>query len=108
MVTDRYLHLHHHPEVIDLVRWAESEALPIVGIDIVPGSVPLESVELPERCVLVFGQEGPGLTPEACSAAAMVCSIAQYGSTRSINVGVAAGIAMHTWVRQHAGEPPST
>jgi tRNA G18 (ribose-2'-O)-methylase SpoU len=107
MVTDRYLHLHHHPEVADLVRWAEAESLPLVGIDIVPGSVPLESVELPERCVLVFGQEGPGLTPDACAAAAMVCSIAQYGSTRSINVGVAAGIAMHAWVRQHAGQPPA-
>jgi tRNA G18 (ribose-2'-O)-methylase SpoU len=29
-------------------------------------------------------------------------SIAQFGSTRSINAGVAAGIAMHTWIRQHA------
>lgn len=106
MVTDRYLHLHHHPVVGDLLGWANAEGLPVVAIDVVPGAVPLESAALPERCVLLFGQEGPGLTPEACAAAAMVCSIAQFGSTRSINVGVAAGIAMHTWVRQHAGEWP--
>ncbi len=104
MVTDRYLHLHHHPDVAHLIDWAGDEGLAVVGIDIVPGAVPLESVVLPERCVLLFGQEGPGLTDEAVAAAGMVCSIAQFGSTRSINAGVAAGIAMHTWVRQHALE----
>jgi tRNA(Leu) C34 or U34 (ribose-2'-O)-methylase TrmL len=102
MVTDRYLHLRHHETVPSLLSWAGEQELPVVGIDIVPGSVPLETVELPERCVLLFGQEGPGLTPEACAAAAMVCSITQYGSTRSINAGVAAGIAMHAWIRRHA------
>jgi tRNA G18 (ribose-2'-O)-methylase SpoU len=107
MVTDRYLHVQHHPGVADLLGWATDQSLPVIAIDIVPGALPLESAALPERCVLLFGQEGPGLTPEACAAAAMVCSIAQFGSTRSINVGVAAGIAMHTWVRQHAGAPPS-
>jgi tRNA G18 (ribose-2'-O)-methylase SpoU len=106
MVTDRYLHVQHHPDVVDLLAWASGEDLPVVAIDIVPGSVPLESVQLPERCVLLFGQEGPGLTDDACAGASVVCSIAQFGSTRSINVGVAAGIAMHTWVRQHAGPPP--
>ena len=65
-------------------------------------AVPIETAELPERCVLLFGQEGPGLTPEARAAAATTVSIAQFGSTRSINAGVAAGIAMHAWVRQHA------
>jgi tRNA G18 (ribose-2'-O)-methylase SpoU len=52
--------------------------------------------------LLLFGQEGPGLTPQARAAAALTVSIAQFGSTRSINAGVAAGIAMHTWIRQHA------
>jgi len=69
--------------------------------------VPLESTVLPERCVLVFGQEGPGLSDAVREVATMVCSIAQYGSTRSINAGVASGIAMHAWIRQHAGPPPS-
>ncbi|HEY6530885.1 MAG TPA: RNA methyltransferase [Acidimicrobiales bacterium] len=106
MVTDRYLHLHHHETVAGLLDWAADQQLPVIGIDIVPGSVPLESVVLPVRCVLLFGQEGPGLSEEACGAAEVVCSIAQFGSTRSINVGVAAGIAMHAWVRQHAGPGP--
>jgi len=106
MVTDRYLHVRHHPTIVDLLRWAAEEDLPVVAVDIVPGAVALESAELPERCVLLFGQEGPGLSQEACEAAAMVCSIAQFGSTRSINVGVAAGIAMHGWIRRWAGPPP--
>ena len=107
MVTDRYQHVAHHPDVADLVAWAATAGLEVVGIDNLPGSVPLESTPLPERCVLVFGQEGPGLSYEVREAATMVCSIAQYGSTRSINAGVASGIAMHAWIRQHAGPPPS-
>ena len=103
MVTDRYMHVQHHPELTDLTDWAAAESLPIVAVDLVPGSVPIETAELPERCVLLFGQEGPGLSDAACASAAMVCSIAQFGSTRSINAGVAAGIAMHAWIRQHAG-----
>ncbi len=106
MVTDRYQHVHHHPTVDDLVAWAAAEDLLLVGIDNLQGSVPLESTDLPERCVLVFGQEGPGLSDAVRDAASTVCSIAQYGSTRSINAGVASGIAMHAWIRDHAGLPP--
>lgn len=102
MVTDRYQHVRYHSDLHGLADWCAAAALPIVAVDVVPGAVPLESTGLPRRCLLLFGQEGPGLSPEALGAAASVCSIAQYGSTRSINAGVAAGIAMHTWIRQHA------
>ena len=107
MVTDRYQRVVHHPDVSDLVAWASAEGMPLVGIDNLPGAVALEATDLPEACVLVFGQEGTGLSDAVRDAAAMVCSIAQYGSTRSINAGVASGIAMHAWVRRHAGPPPA-
>ena len=103
MVTDRYQHVHHHGTVAAFADWAAAEQLTIVGIDILPDSKPLETASLPERCVLVFGQEGPGLTDEMQAECSVVYSIAQFGSTRSINAGVASGIAMHTWVRQHVG-----
>ena len=106
MVTDRYQHLFHHPTVEDLVAGADVEGLPLVGIDNLPGATPLESADLPELCVLVFGQEGPGLSATVRSAALAVYSIAHYGSTRSINAGVASGIAMHAWIRRHAGLVP--
>ncbi len=105
MMTDVYQHVRHHATVDDLLHWADDAAVPVIGIDNLPGSVPIESAELPERCVLLFGQEGPGLSPAARAAAEQVCSIAQYGSTRSINAGVAAGIAMHAWIRRWA--PPA-
>ncbi len=100
MMTDVYQHVRHHATVEDLLAWARTEELTIVGIDNLPGAQPLETADLPERCVLLFGQEGPGLSPEARTAAAQILSIAQFGSTRSINAGVAAGIAMHTWILQ--------
>jgi len=106
MVTDRYQHIRHHETVEDLVGWARAEDLAVVGIDNLPGSVPLEETELPRRSLLLFGQEGPGLSEQARNAASVVCSIAQFGSTRSINAGTAAGIAMHTWVRQHVDGHP--
>ncbi|MDR3032786.1 MAG: rRNA methyltransferase [Kitasatospora sp.] len=102
MVTDRYQHVRHHGSVASLAAYAAERGLPVIGIDNLPGAVPLETFRLPERCVLLFGQEGPGLTPEAWEHAAAVCSIAQFGSTRSINAGAAAAIAMHAWVREHA------
>ena len=102
MVTDRYQHLLHHDPTDSVVAWAAEHGLTVVAIDNTPGSVPLETVELPKRCLLLFGQEGPGVTAAAQAAAVMTCSIAQFGSTRSINAGVAAGIAMHAWIRQHA------
>ena len=83
------------------MSWAVDAELPVIGIDILPGAVPLETTVLPERCVLLFGQEGPGLSPAAREACDVVCSITQFGSTRSINAGVASGIAMHEWIRQH-------
>ena len=101
MSTHRYLHLRHHVDVAAFARWAAEEAVPIVAIDNVEGSVPIEQVALPHRCVLLFGQEGPGLSTEATAAATMTCAITQYGSTRSLNAGVASGIAMYEWVRQH-------
>ncbi len=102
MVTDRYQHVRHHDSVASLASWAAGEDVPVVGVDNLPGAVPLERVALPRRCLLLFGQEGPGLSDSAREVASVVCSIAQFGSTRSINAGTAAGIAMHTWIRQHA------
>ena len=112
MVTDRYHHVTHHPTVDEFVSWAATEGLPIIGIDNLPGSFALEHTVLPRECVMVFGQEGPGLSGEIRTRAERVCSIAQFGSTRSINAGVASGIAMHTWVTQHwldrVDDQPST
>lgn len=105
MMTDVYQHVRHHESIESLLDWAAAHTdgpIPVIGVDNLPGSVPIESAELPQRCLLLFGQEGPGLSAAAHSAAEQVCSIAQFGSTRSINAGVAAGIAMHAWVRRWA------
>jgi tRNA G18 (ribose-2'-O)-methylase SpoU len=102
MVTDRYQHVRHHPDAAALHDWARTEDLPVLAIDNLPGAEPLETAELPRACVLLFGQEGSGLSAEARAEADGVLSIAQFGSTRSVNAGVAAGIAMHAWIRQHA------
>lgn len=102
MVTDRYQHVQHHPSMAALLDYATAEGLAVVAVDNTPGALRLETVSLPRRCVLVFGQEGPGLTEDARKQATQVVSIAQFGSTRSINAGVAAGIVMHAWIREHA------
>lgn len=101
MVTDRYQHVSHHPTVEEFVAWAKSRNLPIIAIDNVPGCKKIEEYELPEECVLLFGQEGPGLSEAAIEAAHVVLEITQFGSTRSINASAAAAITMHQWVMQH-------
>lgn len=101
MVTDRYQHVLHHDTVEAFVAWCREKQLPIIAIDNVPGSVIIETYEFPKACVLFFGQEGPGLSPEAIQAADAVVEITQFGSTRSINASAAAAVTMHAWVTQH-------
>ena len=103
MVTDRYQHVRHHETIADFASWAREAGLPVLGVDNLPGAEPIDDAELPRACVLLFGQEGPGLSEEARTACERVLSIPQFGSTRSINAGVASGIAMYEWVRRHAG-----
>jgi tRNA G18 (ribose-2'-O)-methylase SpoU len=105
MVTDRYQHLRHVASAVELAEYADEHGYTLVAIDNLPGAVPIETITLPRKALLLFGQESVGLSGDARAAAELVCSIAQYGSTRSINAGVAAGIAMHAWIRQHARTP---
>lgn len=101
MATDRYLTVHHHETAAAFAAWAAAESLPIIGIDNIQGSVPIESADLPSPCVLAFGQEGPGLSDELVEACSTVCGITQRGSTRSLNAGVASGIALYAWASAH-------
>lgn len=102
MVTDRYQHIRHHETTDAFTAWARDSGLPVVAVDNTDGSVPVDAAALPERCVLLFGQEGPGLSDEAIAAADAHVAIRQFGSTRSINAAAAAAIVMHEWVREHA------
>lgn len=101
MVTDRYLKVRHHATVEDFARWANEEAIPIIGIDNVPGSQSLEAAVLPQECVLLFGQEGAGMSDEGINACSVLYAIEQYGSTRSMNASAAGAIAMYHWALQH-------
>ena len=105
MVTDRYQHVRHHPSVAELAAYLHERPggpVALYGVDNLPGSLHLETTTLPRRVCLLFGQEGPGLSEGAREACDATFSIAQFGSTRSINASAAGAIAMHTWVRQHA------
>ena len=101
MVTDRYLTVQHHATIADFKSWSESSGVPIIGIDNVPGSQHLESAQLPESCVLLFGQEGAGMSDEGIAACEVLYAIEQYGSTRSMNASAAGAIAMYHWALQH-------
>ena len=102
MVTDRYQHVHHHSTVEEFSVWAKAENIAILGVDNIENAVPIETTKLPEQCVIVFGQEGPGLSEDMVSRCELVLEITQYGSTRSINAGVASGIAMYEWLSQNS------
>lgn len=101
MVTDKYLHVIHHPDVADFKAWFDERGIEIIGIDNVASSTSLESAKLPKECVLLFGQEGAGMSDEAVGACSRVLAITQYGSTRSMNASAAGAIAMYAWGMQH-------
>lgn len=101
MVTDRYIDIIYHPTVQAFMADMNEQEREVIAVDIVPGAVELSQTKLPPRTVLVFGSEGPGLSSEMQQAAKKTVKIEQFGSTRSVNVGVAAGIAMYVWVQHH-------
>ena len=111
MVTDRYQHEHHHPTVGDLVAWAargvrrarhpagRHRQRARVGAD--------RDVRPAARVRAGVRAGGPGAPSEALEACSVVLHIEQFGSTRSVNAGAAAAIAMHAWVRRHVfGQRP--
>ncbi len=102
MVTDRYQHVRHHETAADLAGYLREAGVRLLGVDNLPGSDHLETMTVPRRVCFLFGQEGPGLSAGAREACDATFSIAQFGSTRSINASAAAAIAMHTWIREHA------
>lgn len=102
MMTEVYQHLFHHEALEEFGAWAADRRLPVLGIDNFPGAVPIDRADLPSACVLLFGQEGPGLSDAARDLSDDILSIRQFGSTRSINAGAASAIAMHEWIRRHA------
>ncbi|MCD8561721.1 TrmH family RNA methyltransferase [Candidatus Saccharibacteria bacterium] len=101
MKTDAYLHVEYHATSADFVKAMRERGRTIVSIDIVPGARQLHKAPLPTDAVLVFGSEAHGISAELLEASSDIVAIEQFGSTRSVNVGVAAGIAMYTWVQQH-------
>ena len=101
MVTDRYQHIDYRTGAEELASWARTRGMPIIGVDNLPGAVPLETFDLPRECVFLFGQESTGLSVAGRDVCSTVVSIAQFGSTRSINVAAAAAIVMHAWIRRH-------
>jgi tRNA G18 (ribose-2'-O)-methylase SpoU len=109
MMTETYQHVRHHASLGELAEWAASEGLPLLGVDNLPGARPIDRAAMPRACVLLFGQEGDGLSAAARAAVSLLLSIPQFGSTRSINAGAASAIAMYEWCRRHAGrgETPS-
>ena len=106
MVTDRYLSVQHHATIADFKKDCDNRSVPIIGIDNVEKSIPLENYQLPEKCVMLFGQEGAGMSEEGIAACEVLYEIAQYGSTRSMNASAAGAIAMYHWALQNLPKNP--
>lgn len=100
MMTDKYLHIHYYETSDGFAAVMKNAGKKLVAVENNVASVPLRSVPLPENTVLIFGSEGAGISEELLSCAGTVAHIEQLGSTRSLNVGVAAGIAMYEWSQQ--------
>ncbi len=101
MMTDKYLHVNYIASTAEFVKLMRAQGKEIIAIDNIDGSVNMAQTKLPKHAVLVFGQEGPGISEELVSQADQIVAIEQFGSTRSINVGAAATVAMYCWLQQH-------
>jgi len=105
MMTDAYLQLEYHATVADFIQATAGKIY--VAVDNTDGAVALHDVALPRNVVLVFGSEGRGISDELLGECGLHVEIEQFGSTRSINVGVASGILMYKWAEQHILSKPN-
>jgi len=101
MGMDRYENVVQLPTDASLVAWARERQLPIVVFEREHARVDLWKAPLPEACLMVFGSEREGVSPELVAAADTVVGIPMYGINNSFPVTVAAGIAMAEWTRRH-------
>ncbi|MBF1015355.1 MAG: rRNA methyltransferase [Candidatus Nanogingivalaceae bacterium] len=101
MKTEAYMNIFHHETVMEFIDWAKQNNLKLIAIDNQKGSKKLNEIELEKGSILVFGNESDGLSKEMVEACEEMVAIEQFGSTRSVNVGVASGILMYEFVRQN-------
>lgn len=102
MVTDKYVNIIYHNSIADFAASVKGRRL--IAVDITAGATPLSQTVLQENTVLIFGGEGPGISNELLAEVDDLVFIEQFGSTRSINLGVAAGILMYAWMQQNVLE----
>ncbi len=100
MCTDKYLKIVHHATIEDFLETQQGRELVAIENN-TPRAKPLHKKRFLDNTTLVFGSENNGITAELLSQAQDVRFIESFGSTRSVNVGVAAGIAMYEWARQN-------
>lgn len=101
MCTDKYLEIVYWPEAGEFVQDQKERGREIVAIENnTDRAKPLGEKRFARKTTLLFGSEGNGLTEEALAAADDVREIESFGSTRSVNVGVAAGIAMYQYIKE--------
>lgn len=101
MITDKYLQVLYYTSPSEFSSAMQQRGMAIKACENNVSSTSIYDADLPTNMVWVFGQEGPGISPELLAVCDEVIHIPQLGSTRSMNVGVAAGIAMFEWSRRH-------
>ena len=99
MCTDKYLEIIHHASIEDFLKTQENRELIAIENN-TPRAKPLHNKYFAQNTTLIFGSENNGITPELLEKVHDVRYIESFGSTRSVNVGVAAGIAMYEYTRQ--------
>lgn len=99
MCTDKYLEIVHHASVEEFLNVQKGRELVAIENN-TRRAKPLKDKKFVQNTTLIFGSENSGISAELLAAATDVRAIESFGSTRSVNVGVAAGIAMYEYVRQ--------
>ncbi|MBQ5812145.1 TrmH family RNA methyltransferase [Candidatus Saccharibacteria bacterium] len=100
MCTDKYLEILHHSTTADFLKTQENRELVAIENN-TRGAKPLHEKHFAPNTTLIFGSENNGITPELLNQTHEIRFIESFGSTRSVNVGVAAGIAMYEYIRQN-------
>ncbi len=105
MCTDKYLKIIHHKDIEDFLKTQKNRELVAIENN-TPRAKPLHEKAFKEATTLILGSENNGITKELLEKSTDVRYIESFGSTRSVNVGAAAAIAMYEYTRQIIFQSP--
>lgn len=93
--AEKHVDIQHAEDIFSVIKNLRIEGFKIWALEQSSTSTPIHTFNPPQKIALVFGNEPYGIPARILEAADGCLEILQFGKKESLNVSVAAGIALY-------------